>query len=344
MRPSSSWMLIAMMAVLAALPCVADADDALPPAGAGEQPAQIPEPPVPRAAPLTQAGQSSPTADALTKFNCVDEYVLCLDREGQVFPGERKPASLAVGMTLVVRVLSSNKADKPKNFELVVTTTATVDHLTSTMIEHKSGSGTSSAIDFEVVAEQSSGLLTSGMRRVHVVARRKTDSDPITVLAEHAEVIDVARGRYFVEFGLAVPFTYRGSREVIGSATVVEDTRPSAALSAIVFPSGQAEGEIERSGWHMIGVQIGTDFDFTAAPWKKKYYLGAVVEPIAGIGIGVGVALLPGQYLPPGEVVPDGGGESPRSLDRYMLRPYFAVHLTSEFLASARAAATALGK
>jgi hypothetical protein len=81
------------------------------------------------------------------------------------------------------------------------------------------------------------------------------------------------------------------------------------------------------------GIQLATDFDFTKGVQEKDYYLGVAWEPIAGFGLGAGVAMVRGQFIPPVAGPPQ---------DNYILRPYIGVFLTPDFITSAKAAATEL--
>jgi hypothetical protein len=62
--------------------------------------------------------------------------------------------------------------------------------------------------------------------------------------------------------------------------------------------------------------------------------MGLVFEPLSGLALGVGVALLQGQFLAPGMaegmILPSAADL--RTNTDYMLRPYFGLTLTTDIL------------
>lgn len=267
---------------------------------------------------------------------CSDVLVFCLDAAGKPFVGDTPPRDLRAGDTVTVKVLSAD----PEDGKRVSVTISRGSFERLTPLDVKRGANTTSESEptFTVVATATSAPIGADVSEVSIRFREAQAGD--LPAREVPYVLGVQRGRYFVEFGIAVPIAYRGTREVVGPVTAVEHTTPRVALSAIIFPQGQPDGAIRR-GWRNFGIQIATDFDFTISPAKKQYYAGVAWEPIAGFGVGAGLALVPGSYLADGATVADGvAAISLPTVERYMLRPYFSIHLTSEFVRSAPALAS----
>jgi hypothetical protein len=136
---------------------------------------------------------------------------------------------------------------------------------------------------------------------------------------------------YFVRAGLAFTWVDRGTRTITAEHAIVEQTNffPGVALSFWPWGHrGHALSALERRRWgrsfgDAIGLQIGTDLDFTR-PFDRAFF-GPVIEPIAGLGIGGGVAVTTGQYF--------SGAPADSTMavvDRRMWRPYFSLTLTTE--------------
>jgi hypothetical protein len=164
-----------------------------------------------------------------------------------------------------------------------------------------------------------------------------------TTEARHSVPVD--NGRYYLEFAVAASFVYRGARDVVLAPTapgdalrvgIEEDWHVTAAAMLQVFPAGRQRGQTtsfrrcrSRScveNW--LGVGVGTGIDHLLVDW----YFGFVLEPLSGIGFGLGASLLRGQFLPKGRaegmLLPLTGDVTPRSA--YMWRPFFAITLTPD--------------
>jgi hypothetical protein len=123
---------------------------------------------------------------------------------------------------------------------------------------------------------------------------------------------------------------------------VNESTEPRAAISAIVFPKGRPKDRVGYEKGSNWGLQVGTDFDFTKSITQKDYHLGVAFEPIAGFGLGVGISFVKGQFVPAGAEIPTVGDAMIRHDDRYILRPYFSVFMTTKFISAAQETITDL--
>lgn len=335
MRLLDRWFLGTTMVALAAMTAPAAAGDSEPPGTcpAVAAPQEPPSPPV-----RTPAAASS-------AFHCGDELVLCLDRDGDLFADDTQPTALGAGDVLVVQVISAIVNDKSA-VTLAVTPVGPRDRLIKSQPGGVVGGGARTAAvaggpkAYDVVATHSSAPVPSSARKLRIgFARTGAAGVPL-----RQRDIPVARGFYLMEFGVGIPVVFDGYRKVAGPAAIEQHSEPQIALSAIVAFKRHADGDVIRPvGLEWFGAQLATDFDFTADPRKKRFYLGIVFAPIAGLGISAGVAVLPGQYLPPGAVVPDGGSSmGPSSVERTMARPYVSIHVTDEILTAARAFANGL--
>ena len=160
--------------------------------------------------------------------------------------------------------------------------------------------------------------------------------------AAHHE-IPIDNGRYYLELGVLVPVVYRGTRRATLAAGttelrvgVEERWHVTGALMLDVFPLGRARGQVssfrqcrERTCYaNWLGVQVGTSFERPAEDW----YLGLVIEPVSGLGIGLGAALTKGEYLAPGlaegMLLPARAAFGTRT--ELMARPYLGLTLTTD--------------
>lgn len=272
---------------------------------------------------------------AYAQHHCSSPTTLCLDRDGELF-GAAKVLQKGDKVTVVVL---SPYADDVGTASISVAGVKARDTLANTApiktTENKGGAKPGDVAVY-VLASSVSDAIGEDVKGLRVTFLR---IDHFTGKSHHRSIeLSVDQGRYFVDFGLAVPFVVRGDRVLTTPSDVEETTAPRAALSAIIFPAGRAKGAIRVNGCASLGIQIGTDFDFTRSVDEKDYYLGGAWEPIAGFGVGIGLAFVRGQFIP------RIAGMSPPIAheDHYMLRPYFSVFLTPDFVTTARAAVTAL--
>lgn len=175
--------------------------------------------------------------------------------------------------------------------------------------------------------------------------------------ASESYEIPVNRGRYYVDVGVMVAAVHQGERTYYevnplgaGNRTIglERDTLISTAVMIEAFPFG---GRRRSNFWFwkdscpacaLVGIQAGTG---VTAP-GREWFFGGVLEPIAGIGVGAGLALVRGQYLPQGidsdSVIPPGQHLETREL--FMPRFYFSLSASLEVLESARKAAAEIRK
>lgn len=261
--------------------------------------------------------------------HCSAATTLCLDRDGAPIGAGKL---LQKGDRLTVLALSVHAVDVGA-VSITVAGVRATDALTSqpAVPPGPKGAAPGDVVAY-VLAAALSDPIGDDVRTVRVTFRR---DDPAHGRPIEPPPLDlsVERGRFYVDFGLALPFVVHGKRVVAAPALVQETTAPRVSFSAIVFPAGRHKDEIRVHGTAAWGIQIGTDFDFTRSVDQKDYYAGVAWEPIAGFGIAAGAALVRGEFIPAGAGPPDLS---------YIVRPYIGVFLTPDFVSSARAAVTAL--
>jgi len=164
--------------------------------------------------------------------------------------------------------------------------------------------------------------------------------------------IAVNQGRYFLDIGIAAVVIPGGSRRVQAEtipgtgdriAHVDQDWRVDGALmiNAFVFGGRRVSGiwyrgENDPSSRGLFGAQVGFNLDLKNP--LDQIYLGLFIEPIAGLSLGAGVALVNGQFL---TGATGGGtllapGAQPQVETNRMLRPYLAITFSSEIIDSAK--------
>jgi hypothetical protein len=201
--------------------------------------------------------------------------------------------------------------------------------------------------------EKSSSKITVGeVDEVRVEVHKTPRGGPSADLYDR---IPVNRGRYFVDAGIMVAAVHQGKR------TYYETTDPSSGehsiglerdtkVSTVVMIEAFPFGGRRRSSvfffddpnrvlrwFNLVGIQAGTNL---AAP-TREWYFGGVIAPISGIGIGAGLALVPGQYLEEGtsrQAAAIAPGQSLQTRELTMARFYFSVSASLEILSSARTA------
>jgi hypothetical protein len=159
--------------------------------------------------------------------------------------------------------------------------------------------------------------------------------------------IPIDHGRYHLEAAALVPLVVRGRRTVVLTTTtdgageaisIDQDWHVTAALMLQYFPLGRKRGIVTSfdgcrtpscvENW--LGLQVGAGLGDPFREW----YFGVVLEPVSGLALGLGAAILQGQFLAPGMaegmILP-----SPADLrvnTDYMVRPYFGVTVTTDIL------------
>ena len=188
-----------------------------------------------------------------------------------------------------------------------------------------------------------------GERSILIDVTRGPRPDGGGTVQRHYEIF-VDHGRYPLEASVLVPFVFRGRRSVVLTETsdgagqrisIDQDWHITAALMVQYFPLGRQRGIVSSfegcrtrscvENW--LGVQVGLGIGDLFREW----YFGFVLEPVSGLAIGLGGAVLQGQFLAAGMaegmILPSP--TSPRVDTDYMVRPYFGVTLTTDILETA---------
>lgn len=255
-----------------------------------------------------------------------------------------EPRSLREGQTWTVRVVGLPGSGA--EIELKIGEIKTTDRLTREGSK-KERAGIVTVPGPEVLKEIAYTVpSTLDVAAVEVLFSRKGEK----AVSERYEV-PVAHGKYYVDIGVLIPIVPDGRREIVQTLipgtggerrlSVREDWQVEAAVALNVFPCGR-----RRALWSafqqisgdtlcdLFGLQVGVDLDFKNA--FQRIYAGVTLEPVAGLGAGFGVAIVRGQFLPPGYadgmVIPRGETFTPQT--EYMVRPYIGITLSTDILTS----------
>lgn len=158
-------------------------------------------------------------------------------------------------------------------------------------------------------------------------------------------VIPIDHGRYYADLGVMAAFMPQGSREIVRTPvpgvaerrlSIEEDwsIRPAIVLNLYPF-GGRDRGAIcpmceSRPLQNLISAQLGIDYD--VSDLGRGFFGGFALEPISGISVGGGLALVRGEFLPDGfeEGMLVTSNFEPR--EQRVLRAYFGVTLSLEVL------------
>jgi hypothetical protein len=173
----------------------------------------------------------------------------------------------------------------------------------------------------------------------------RTESGTAAPSASQHYSVWIDSGTYHLEASVLVPFVYRGRRVATLTPTpsgnelqvgIDQDWHITAAVMVDLFPAGRQKGQVSsfqhcRTGScaeNWIGLQVGAGLSSIFQEW----YLGLLFEPVSGLAIAGGAAMLKGDFLGPGLAegmrLPSATQFSVNS--DYMFRPYFGVAVTSD--------------
>ena len=153
--------------------------------------------------------------------------------------------------------------------------------------------------------------------------------------------IRVESRRHYIEFGLMLPFAYR--REVTSQGSVKYGMEPDLAFTITVFPGARSSSDPWQSRkrrW--FGLMAGADL--TNQVSDKRYYLGLDFSPVSGLALNAGLAILPWEYIPNPEQVPDVLTSTIEPDQRYRASFFFGARMTPEVFDTVKAAYEALRK
>jgi hypothetical protein len=283
--------------------------------------------------------------------------VLCLDYRGNLTTGERTPKALFPGDRLIVRSIGTigpNCEDdqlKKAQAAVALEVTSEVSHDTQFAASTpKASTKEAGCHTYDILREATFDVpTTAGLAEVivHFSWKQSTKTIENTERLYH---VPVEHGHYFFEVGVMVPFVLHGSRRVVAVpdpgtgeqvVAIQTDTHVTAAIMLNVFPLGGRANDRLYTGWapRNWGVQFGVDLDFSDL--TDQFYVGLLVEPVTGVSLNAGVAVLRGQFLPdgsqPGMLAPVGQPIS--TVNKYMARAYFGVTFTFDVVRTLLSAA-----
>jgi hypothetical protein len=310
---------------------------------------------------------------AFFEFNCEERQVFCLDMEGTLFDEEDTP-TLRPGEAFRVRVVGPNTTTEAQIAAIHVSvghvlrserlfapvTDANGFRTQGNNQDDKNEGGDSE--DQEPSAPPALKVLSEVETRVLDEESVLVDFERLPATAEELRLVEgytltIDHGRYFLQFGLGVPFVINGDRKVTTApfpgtgerfSVIQQDVYVNAALMLNFFPfGGRRNGQVwfctNGCRWgDALGFQFGTELD-TRNPFEQ-WYLGAVFEPITGMSVNGGLALVKGQFLSnkaeEGSVITGTG--DPETITEFMPRPYVGLTLTTDILQTLSEARTRL--
>ncbi|MGK3961436.1 hypothetical protein WMF38_51065 [Sorangium sp. So ce118] len=166
---------------------------------------------------------------------------------------------------------------------------------------------------------------------------------------EYRALVD--HGQYYLEAGILLPIVVDGSRRVVTTPipstggermySIAENWSVNPSIVLNVFPGGRRRGFVSSyqgcfwcaGFWgDLLGLQAGVDLDL-GEPFDR-IFMGVVLQPIAGLSINSGLALVEQEFLPPGYAVgmPVTSGETLTPQPHYMPRFYFGATLTLDIV------------
>lgn len=322
-----------------------------------------------RAAQLAEAFKShvgawSAELEGICKKSCVSPGAFCIEAATGMplcnnTAGNQTynlPSKLAPGDKLAVQVWGIDGVDTEGTASLSSTERISRDSVLAPSGAGKLGATTALTameLRFVKLVEKEIAVSTSANVQSVVIAYRWTPKGASAPTSSHDYEITVDHGRYYLELGILVPFVINGTRTVTQSPVpgtggekrirLNEDSAVTPALALNVFPGGRRNGRVTAfepyRAWDLFGVQLGVDLNLKQ-PFERVY-LGLVLEPIAGISLDAGLAMVKGDVIPQeyaeGMLVPSGDAFTPDR--RYFPRPYFGLTLTNEILTALTGAA-----
>lgn len=315
--------------------------------------------------------QSAAQTQVAKDHDCDAADVLCLDEFGQALDGGL-PHVLAQGRVVTVKVITPVANDDAIRLTIHETTRSSVTIEKQAPEEPKQSSAAPCAlvpdeeIGFKIAATESFTVPKSLAIVEVVVEFERTPKAGEPIVARHRAWID--HGYYFVSVGLLFPFVPDGKQEVAARMIGTErylalerDLHVTAGLAVNVFPGGRRRGELSpwsnlrcdtsmvdqsdckkrrhrRHAAELLGLQFGTDLDVRDP--LDQFYIGVVLEPVTGVTLSGGAAVLEmdelGIGLSPGQLVASDANLIARQ--RYYVKPYFAFGLGLDLVAAIRAA------
>ena len=312
----------------------------------------------------SHAGAWSTELEGICKKSCVSPGAFCIEAATGLplcnntagIQTYNLPSKLDPGDKIAAQVWGIDGIDNEGTASLSSTERVSRDSVLAPSGGVKLGApGALSATDLHFVklVEKEIAVSTSASVLSVAIAYRWTPKGATSPTSTHDYEITVDHGKYYLELGILFPFVINGTRTVTQAPVpgtggekrirLSEDSAVTPALALNVFPGGRRNGRVTAfepfRAWDLFGVQLGVDLNLKQ-PFERVY-LGFVVEPIAGISLDAGLAMVKGDVIPrdyaEGMLVPSGEAFTPDR--RYFPRPYFGLTLTNEILTALTGAA-----
>ncbi|WP_437498560.1 hypothetical protein [Sorangium sp. So ce1099] len=283
---------------------------------------------------------------------CLSPGAFCIDaRSGLPFcEGQRGatydlPDALRPGERIAVRVIGKEAEDEGK-VKLALNFAASPESLFKPpppAAALAKGPGALTVVEEQIVQVPDDSTIAF----LRIVFTR-TDGK-LTAPVEYRALVD--HGQYYLEVGILLPIVVDGSRRVVTTPipstggermySIAEDWSVNPSIVLNVFPGGRRRGFVSSyqgclwcaGFWgDFLGLQAGVDLDF-GEPFDR-IFMGVVLQPVAGLSINSGLALVEQEFLPPGYAVgmPVTSGETVTPQPHYRPRFYFGATLTLDIV------------
>lgn len=273
------------------------------------------------------------------RLDCHKDIFYCVDRDGEPYaPHEHeKKLTLLAGDTLIVIVIS----DEPDDIDTIVLRAENVRNVLPGFLPKEIKGSTTRNMESGGTPRDAPGEVA----RLTVTTR--TDVARVIIKMSRApevadkEILTVPiTGRlHLVEFGLMLPFAYQ--REVTPQGAVKYGMEPDLAFTITVFLNPRDTSKaLQEFGWRWFGLMAGADL--TNQVSDKRYYLGLDFSPVSGLALNAGLAILPWEYVPNPEQVPDVLTGDIEPDQRYRASFFFGARMTPEVFDTVKAAYQAL--
>lgn len=295
---------------------------------------------------------------------CLSPGAFCIDaRSGEPFcEGLRGatydlPDSLQPGERIAVRVIGKEAEDEGK-VKLALNFAASTEFLFNP--PPPSAALSKGPLALTVVEEQNVQVPDDSSVAFLRIVFTRTDGK-LTAPVEYRTPVD--HGQYYLEAGILLPIVVDGSRRVVTTPipstggermySIAENWSVNPSIVLNVFPGGRRRGFVSSyqgclwcaGFWgDFLGLQAGVDLDL-GEPFDR-IFMGVVLQPVAGLSINSGLALVEQEFLPPGYAVgmPVTSGETLTPQPHYRSRFYFGATLTLDIVNTVATATRAAQK
>ncbi len=283
-----------------------------------------------RAAQLLKAVLTRINELTFNENNCDQDRKICLDRDGKPYSSAEKMNPFLLPDDKVVILVLSEVAEDDK----AITLTARNVRRATTSFDKEHTKPTVRGVKLPEVVKWLEATVAPDSAFLEIEFKRVGGGS-----AEYS--IRVESRRHYIEFGLMLPFAYQ--REVTPQGAVKYGMEPDLAFTISVFPGARSSSEPWQSrvaSW--FGLMAGADL--TNQVSDKRYYLGLDFSPVSGLALNAGLAILPWEYVPNPEQVPDVLTGDIEPDQRYRASFFFGARMTPEVFDTVKAAYKALNQ